>query len=85
MTLDCDQYRINVVSIKALMDPKSDKERTEFISSLAIITGVPIIIVCHYVGELYGFTDALEARIGRLKHFYKVTEVFNSNRSISNA
>lgn len=75
MTLDANKYRINVPSIKLMLADKSPQERYEFIGNLAIATGVPIIIVCYYVGELYGFDIQLYAFIERLKKFYNVTEV----------
>lgn len=77
MTLDCDRYRINIPNIKSLAEDKTEDQRIEMIGKLAIITGVPIIIVCHYIGELYGFTDKLQALIKRLKEFYTVDEVIN--------
>lgn len=77
MVLDCDTYRVNVVSIKALLDDKTDAERLEMIGSVAVITGVPIIVVGCYMGELYGFTDELNTVIDRLMHFYTIKSVLN--------
>lgn len=75
--LNANQYRINIPSIKHLTKELSKEARLEFISNLAIITGVPIIIVCCYVGEIYGFTPDLLAKIEYLKKFYTVDEVLN--------
>lgn len=77
MTLDADKYRLNVDAIKSLTKDKDDAERIEFLGVLAIATGVPIIIVAVYLGELYGFSDALNATIGRLKAFYNIIDVLN--------
>lgn len=76
MVLDADRYRVNVKDIEwMLVDKETDKERLEFIGLISVATGVPIIVVCCYVGELWGFTDELKAMIERLKAFYHVTEV----------
>lgn len=77
MTLDANDYRINVEVIGQLTEDLTEEQRLEFIGNLAIITGVPIIVVCTYLGEAYGFTDALRARQARLMDFYNVTEVLN--------
>lgn len=77
MVLDCDSYRVNVAQIQTLTAEKSDKERLEMIGSLAVITGVPIIIVTCYLGELYGFSPEIDAKIKRLMSFYTITEVIN--------
>lgn len=78
MILDCDQYRINVRPISDLTKELTNKERYKFISNLAVITGVPIIIVCSYLLELYGPDEATIALRERLKAFYTVSEVINS-------
>lgn len=79
MTLDCDIYRINVKLIKQLADAQPAEERLQsrYIGLLALTTGVPIIIVACYLGELYGFTEELNAFIERLKAFYKIKQVNN--------
>lgn len=84
MVLDCDNYRVNVSLIKALMDPKTEQERMEFIGRAAVITGVPVIIVSCYAGELYGFSEPLKKLIDRLKLFYKVDEVLNIREVTAN-
>lgn len=79
MIMDCNQYRINVEPIRKLLGPKSEQERFEFIATLAVVTGVPIIVVCCYVGELYGFSAQLYTKIARLKQFYTIDTVLNAN------
>ena len=76
MTLNSNDYRINIKTIQHQLDDKTTKERYDSIGPIAVSTGVPIIIVATYVGELYGFTDKLIDFIERLKLFYNVTEVF---------
>lgn len=78
MILDCDQYRINVRPISDLTKELTAVERYKFISNLAIITGVPIVIVCCYLLELYGPDEAINALRERLKAFYTVKEIRNS-------
>lgn len=77
MTLDADHYRVNVSAIKNMLKEKSDAERMEAIGVISVSTGVPIIVVCCYVGELFGFSEELKQRIETLKAFYHVTEVLN--------
>lgn len=81
MTLDCNKYRINVGPIRALTKGKSQKERYQLISSLAIVTDVPVIVVVCYLGELYGFDKDMIALLFLLKDFYHITDVLNVERS----
>jgi hypothetical protein len=76
--LNCDSYRVNVPDIEALSQKKTPEERIKQIGTLAVITGVPIIVVCHYLGELWGYTPELTARIEKLMEFYKVDGVINN-------
>lgn len=77
MTLDADLYRINILNITNLTKDKSPKERLEMLGGLAVITGVPIIVLGYYLGEIYGLDLNLEAAIMKLRKFYAVTEVYN--------
>lgn len=81
MKLDADIYRVNIPSIKLLTEDKSPTERLKYIGNIALITGVPIIIVSYYIGEIYGFSDELEAKIKKLMEFYIIEEVLNVKRS----
>lgn len=51
------------------------EKQLEHLSSVAVATGVPIIVVSQYFGELYGFCPELTSYMSRLKHFYKITEL----------
>ncbi len=75
MILDANKYRINIKPISHQLDDKTQQERYDSIGPISVSTGVPIIIVATYVGELYGFTDQLRAFIERLKAFHAVDEV----------
>jgi hypothetical protein len=81
VTLDADTYRINFNNIAHLTKDKTPSERIDFIGELAVITGVPIIITCVYLGELYGFSEQLESKIQLLKTFYGIDEVVNRKES----
>lgn len=81
MKLDLDKYRVNIAPIKMLLDTKEPEDRVKFISAIAVSTGCPIVAVCHFVGELYGYTAELEEKIDLLSKFYKVTEVVGIRRS----
>ena len=83
MTLDCDNYRINVPVIAELTHDKTEAQRIEMLGKLAVITGVPIIVVTCYVGELYGFTPKLQASLDRFKSFYTVEHVLNVKEPIT--
>lgn len=78
MILNANDYRINKEVIRQMTIDKTEDERREFLGNLAIATGVPIIVVACYMGELYGFTDRLKATIMRLCEFYTVTDVLNT-------
>ena len=76
MIVDADSYRVNMKEISLMFkNKKDDIERREFIGAVAVSTGVPIIVVAQYLGEIYGFTPQLDKFMDRLKHFYKITEL----------
>lgn len=75
MIVNANDYRVNLKAIELMFESKkTDQERREHIGSVAVATGVPIIVVSQYLGEIYGFTPELEAFMERLKFFYKITE-----------
>lgn len=78
MVLDCNKYRLSFKDIQYYSKNKKDKELIDSISMIAIATNVPIIIVCYYIGELYGFDSILKSMIQRLRKFYHVKQVLNS-------
>ena len=77
LTLDAGRYRINIKAIKANTKDKTEEERYKFIGMLAVITGVPIIIICFYMLEIYGPNDKISEFILLLKKFYTVGNVEN--------
>lgn len=77
MILDASKYQLQMPYIIGLTKDKTMEELLKYISIVAIASGVPIIIVCYYIIELYGFDIEMYNQIGRLKAFYGVTEVIN--------
>lgn len=75
MILDVSRYRICVPNIEAMMRDKSEDERYQLLSIAAVSEACPIIAVCWYVGELYGFWPKLQDLITRLKEFYRIEEI----------
>lgn len=69
--MNYDHYRINIPSIKQATIELDPDERYAIISTIAVSTHVPIIAVCYFMGELYGFDDRLTSFIERLKIFYR--------------
>jgi hypothetical protein len=82
MTIDADQYRVNVLVIKQLLIDKTDVERLESISALAIITGVPIVIVMVYIIEIYGEIPGITEKLYRLMKFYHIDKIENTEVKI---
>lgn len=82
MTLDANDYRVNIPIIEELTRDMDNEQMLLFIGNLAIITGVPIIVVCSYIGEIYGRTPELEVRQRDLMYFYGVMEVLNEQQNI---
>lgn len=80
MILDAGKYRRCIEAISQLTKDKTAKEQLEMIGKLSVITGVPIIVVAYYMGELYGFSADLDSMIDRLKKFYTIKEVINIKR-----
>lgn len=81
-SLDANSYRINIKDILSFCRDKSAEERIASLGMLAVATGVPVIIVGVYLGELYGFTPELLNQIERLKTFYSIDEVLNIHEPI---
>jgi hypothetical protein len=77
MKLNADNYRINVPFVKSLTQDLTIEKRLTYVSNVAVATGVPIIVICCYVGELYGFSNELIDLISSLMKFYVVDEVLN--------
>jgi len=77
MILDCDKYKLSLPFIRDLTKDLTQLERLQTIGIIAIASGVPIIVVATFIGELWGYTIELEGFIERLKTFYMVEEIVN--------
>lgn len=77
MTINLDDYRVQVKNIKLFLDGKPGWKYKDEIGPLAIYCSTHIVAVSHYIGELYGFTDEIRAKIVNDCAFYHITEVIN--------
>lgn len=68
--IELNKYRHHLPVIKYWCDSRK-KRPIDGISEIAIATNIPIIAICYFIGELYGFDDELNTKIKRLKEFYK--------------
>jgi len=78
--IDLDYYRINLPWIKSFLDAKPGWKYQEVVGWIAMGRDIPIIAVSYFIGELYGFTDEINAKIESDKRFYSVARVKGSNR-----
>ncbi len=78
-SIDASKYRVNIPLIATMLGDKTNEVRLEMLSSLALITGVPIIIVATYIQELYGDIPGLSDKKQRLMEFYQVDQILNSS------
>lgn len=82
VVLDADAYRVNIPTIKLLTEDKTPEERMKYIGNIAVITGVPIIVVVVYIEEIYGTTSELQSKKKSLMEFYTVSEILNVRSKI---
>lgn len=75
--LDASKYRVNVPLIATMLADKTNTERLEAVGTLALVTGVPIIIVAGYIQELFGDIPGLSDKKQRLMAFYQIDEVLS--------
>jgi len=76
MIVELHKYRANIPFIKIMLDRGLGQVPIISIISLAaVVTGVPVIVVTYYVGEMLGFTLEITTQIERLKVFYKYTKI----------
>lgn len=83
MKLDANAYRLNVPHIKMWRERLPDEPQNDAIGAMAVAYSVPIIVLCHYIGELEGYTPDLKSFISRLMNFYGVTSVLNTSVEIN--
>lgn len=73
---DVAKYRrINLPLVKQWFDKRGFCKMEEGLAWLAITTGCPIIAICIFTAEVYGWTDELTASYDSKVKFYGYTEV----------
>lgn len=75
MIIRLGHYRTNFSYIKTLYEQQKPDKLEAWISLLAVTTGVPVIVVTWYMGEIIGFTDEVNAIIEHLKKDYAYKEI----------
>jgi hypothetical protein len=74
--VDLNKYRtVLKPQLKAWIDYKQPDDLQRELSLFAAVTGFPLLELCYYTGELYGFSFELLAMITSLKKFYQVEQV----------
>lgn len=82
MTLNLNEYRVQVPEIKRFLDGKGQWNYKEVIGPLAIYCSTHIVAVSHYIGEIYGFTDEIRGKIKRDCEFYRITEIIGHKEAV---
>lgn len=77
MILKLNDYIIQKPYIKLWLDGKPDWKYEDEVGPLALATGCPIILVSHYIGQLYGYTEEINNKIKRDMLFYNVETVLD--------
>jgi hypothetical protein len=77
MTIDLDAYSGSKKAIHAWLASRKKEFLLSNITSLAVFTHCPCIVVAYYAGEQFGFSEELVAYIVQLKKFYGYTKILN--------
>lgn len=77
MKVEIGLYRNNFDFIKHYYEREIQihKDVVKIISELSVATGVPVIVVAHYIGEIHGYTDEVNNTIKNLIEFYGYKEI----------
>lgn len=69
-----EDYRSRFEDVKRLLASKTRNRRINDLrrvaAEIAITTGVPVVVVLVYIGEINGFTDDINAAIKDINDFY---------------
>lgn len=82
MTLNLDDYRVQVPYIKMFLDNKTDWVFEKTVGTLALATSTHIVAISCFIGELYGFTPNIVAKIKSDAKFYKINKIVGLKESI---
>jgi hypothetical protein len=75
MRVEIGRYRNSKDFILYLWNKDKSNDHNSFVANAAVATGVPCIVVAHFLGEIIGFTPEVNAIMKRLTKFYGYTEV----------
>ncbi len=81
-TIDCNTYRERFNDIKYLTELKKGNvnDMMTDIGLYAHSTGVPVIVIAHFIGEIYGLTPQIESYIARTMGFYRIDHLIPLNK-----
>jgi len=78
VVLDPNLFKASVPFIKLLYDKEIQKSpQHEVITSISLVSYVPLVAVALWVKKLYGATPELDAKIPVLLEFYKYDSVLD--------
>lgn len=72
MTLNPDNYRIQVPAIKVWIESKQKFDFAKEVGLIAVATGTPIIVVSYFIGEIMGFNEMIHNKIKSDMKFYNI-------------
>lgn len=78
MKVDIRPYRSNYQWLKYIFDrdrAKGNYDRSQALSLLASLTGIPMIALLTFYGEMYGRDLELEESVARIIKYYKYKEI----------
>jgi len=75
MRININDYRVNKDYLERVLRLNPDKNPIKLCAEISMETGVPIIAILHYLGELQGYTDKLINHINEIREFYQYTNV----------
>lgn len=80
MALDMNKYRsVHTKNIKNFIGNKK-KTGLELLSDITIFTGAHIVVCCHLIGEIEGYTPELDRAIASHIKFYNIKPPINTRR-----
>jgi hypothetical protein len=68
-------YRHLIPAFLFFLEKNKTGKKAENIAEFSSVSGVPIYILYHFLGEVEGFTDELNNNIKDLMNYYGVTKL----------
>jgi hypothetical protein len=75
VVVDLHKYEIARNTINLYIDKNRDMPLGLLINNCCIMTSIPLVVVCFYIGDHVGFTPELEHHIKVLTEFYKYDNI----------